>query len=91
MANFGYSFNGESTQIHPDKLQAYRATDFRIDHTPQVIVLSIGYRSEPLSDLFVATKSIAALSSLPITHAVLFNLIQPTLRLTSNSPQSFRD
>ena len=52
MANFGYSFNGESTQIHPDKLQAYRASDYRIDHTLQVIVLSIGYRSEPLSDLF---------------------------------------
>jgi hypothetical protein len=56
MANFGYSFNGESTQIHPDKLQAYRATDFRIDHTPQVIVLSIGYRSEPLSDLFAGKE-----------------------------------
>jgi hypothetical protein len=42
--NFGYSFNGESTQIHPDKLQAYRATDYRIDNTPQVIVLSIGYQ-----------------------------------------------
>ena len=52
MDNFSYSFNGESTQIHPDKIQAYLATDYKIDHALQVIVLSIGYRSDPLSNLF---------------------------------------
>jgi len=42
----------ENTHVHPDKVKAYLATDYRIDHSPQVVVLSIGYRSEPLSNLF---------------------------------------
>ena len=52
MDNFSYSFNGESTQLHPDKIRGYLATDYKIDHAPQVIVLSIDYRSDPLSNLF---------------------------------------
>jgi hypothetical protein len=41
-----------ATQIHPDKVRAYRATDYRIGHTSQDIVLTIGKRSERLAALF---------------------------------------
>ena len=42
----------ETTQIHPDKVRAYLATDYRIGHTDQDIVLNIGKRSDPLAALF---------------------------------------
>ena len=42
----------EATQIHPDKVRAYLATDYRLGHTPEDIVLTIGKRSERLSALF---------------------------------------
>lgn len=42
----------ETTQIHPDKVRAYLATDYRIGHTDQDIVLTIGERSDPLAALF---------------------------------------
>jgi hypothetical protein len=42
----------ETTQIHPDKVRAYLATDYRLGHTPQDIVLIIGKRSERLAALF---------------------------------------
>lgn len=42
----------ETTQIHPDKVRAYLATDYRLGHTPQDIVLTIGQRSERLAALF---------------------------------------
>jgi hypothetical protein len=42
----------ETTQIHPDKVRAYLATDYRLGHTPQDIVLTIGQRSERLAVLF---------------------------------------
>ena len=42
----------ETTQIHPDKVRAYLATDYRIAHTSQDIVLTIGQRSERLAVLF---------------------------------------
>lgn len=41
-----------ATQIHPDKVRAYLATDYRISHTSQDIVLTIGQRSERLAALF---------------------------------------
>ncbi len=41
-----------TTQIHPDKVRAYRASDYRLGHTPQDIVLRIGQRSERLARLF---------------------------------------
>ena len=41
-----------ATQIHPDKVRAYRATDYRLVHTSQDIVLTIGHRSERLAVLF---------------------------------------
>ena len=41
-----------ATQIHPDKVRAYLATDYRIGHTSQDIVLTIGQRSERLAALF---------------------------------------
>lgn len=44
----------ESTQIHPDKVRAYLATAFRLGHTAQDIVLTIGQRSERLAALFAA-------------------------------------
>lgn len=44
----------ETTQIHPDKVRAYLATDYRIGHTAQDIVLTIGQRSERLAALFAA-------------------------------------
>jgi hypothetical protein len=43
-----------ATQIHPDKVRAYLATDYRIGHTAQDIVLTIGQRSERLAALFAA-------------------------------------
>ena len=42
----------ETTQIHPDKVRAYLATDYRIGHTSQDIILTIGQRSERLAVLF---------------------------------------
>jgi hypothetical protein len=42
----------ETTQIHPDKVRAYEATDYRLGHTDQDIVLNIGQRSERLAFLF---------------------------------------
>ena len=45
----------ETTQIHPDKVRAYLATDYRLGHTAQDIVLTIGQRSERLAILFTAS------------------------------------
>ena len=44
----------ETTQIHPDKVRAYLATDYRLGHAAQDIVLTIGQRSERLAALFAA-------------------------------------
>ena len=44
----------ETTQIHPDKVRAYLATDYRLGHTSQDIVLTIGKRSERLAALFAS-------------------------------------
>ena len=44
----------ETTQIHPDKVRAYRATDYRLGHTAKDIILTIGQRSERLAALFAA-------------------------------------
>ena len=44
----------ETTQIHPDKIRAYLATDYRLGHAAQDIVLTIGKRSERLAALFAA-------------------------------------
>ena len=41
-----------STKIHPDKIEAYLATNYRIDSGATPIVLRIGVRSEPLAQLF---------------------------------------
>ena len=40
------------TRIDPDKVRAYLATDYRIGHTDQDIVLNVGQRSGRLVDLF---------------------------------------
>ncbi|MFN8701623.1 MAG: DUF3293 domain-containing protein [Rhodospirillales bacterium] len=42
----------ETTQIHPDKVRAYLATDYVIDAATGPIVLTIGKRSEHLIALF---------------------------------------
>ena len=42
----------ETTQIHPDKVRAFLATDYRLGHTHQDIVLTIGKHSERLATLF---------------------------------------
>jgi hypothetical protein len=42
----------KKTQIHPDKLRAYEATDYRLGHTDQDIVLTIRKHSERLATLF---------------------------------------
>jgi phage terminase large subunit-like protein len=42
----------ETTLIHPDKVRAYLATGYRLGHTPQDMVLTIGQRSERLAALF---------------------------------------
>ena len=44
----------ETTQIHPDKVRAYLATDYRLGHTAQDIVLTIGKRSDRLAAMFAA-------------------------------------
>ena len=44
-----------TTQIHPDKVRAYLATSYRIGHTAQDIVLTIGQRSERLAALFASS------------------------------------
>jgi len=44
----------ETTQIQPGKVRAYLATDYRLGHTAQDIVLTIGQRSERLAALFAA-------------------------------------
>jgi hypothetical protein len=41
------------TRIHRDKVRAYLATDYRIGHTDQDIVLHVGQRSDRLADLFL--------------------------------------
>jgi hypothetical protein len=46
----------DATQIHPDKIRAYRATGYRLGHTSQDIVLAIGKRSERLAQLFAANN-----------------------------------
>ena len=43
----------ETTRIHQDKVQTYLATDYRLGHTDQDIVLTIGKHSERLAMLFV--------------------------------------
>ena len=42
----------DSTQIHPDKVRAYLATDYRIGHTAQDIVLTIAQPSARLAAMF---------------------------------------
>jgi hypothetical protein len=42
----------EKTQIHPDKVRAYLATDYRLGHTEHDIVLTIGQHSPRLAALF---------------------------------------
>lgn len=42
----------DSTQIHPDKVRAYLATDYRIGHTAQDIVLTIAQPSARLAAAF---------------------------------------
>jgi hypothetical protein len=49
-------FMTAATQIHPDKVRAYLATGYRIGHTSQDIVLTIGQRSERLAALFVGNS-----------------------------------
>jgi hypothetical protein len=45
----------ETTQIHSDKVRAYLATDYRLGHTEDDIVLTIGQRSDRLAALFAAS------------------------------------
>jgi hypothetical protein len=42
----------ETTRIHPDKVRPYLATDYRLGHTDQDIVLTIGQRCARLAALF---------------------------------------
>ena len=45
----------ETTQIHPDKVRAFLATSYRIGHTAQDIVLTIGQHSDRLAALFASS------------------------------------
>ena len=51
----GLLFIAETMQIHPDKVRAYLATDYRFGHTEQDIILNIVVRSLPLSALFTSS------------------------------------
>ena len=44
----------ETTQIHPEKVKAFKATAYRLGHTAQDIVLTIGKRSDRLAAMFAA-------------------------------------
>lgn len=44
----------ETTQIHPDKVRAYLATDYRLGQNEHDIILNIGVRSERLGALFAS-------------------------------------
>ncbi len=46
-----------ATQIAEDKIRAYRATDYRLGHDEQSIVLRIGQRCDLLAPLF-ASRSV---------------------------------
>lgn len=43
------------TLIHPEKVRAYLATDYRLGHTDQDIILSVGKHSVRVAELFVAS------------------------------------
>ena len=45
----------ETTQIHPEKVRAFLATSYRIGHTAQDIVLTIGQHSDRLAALFASS------------------------------------
>jgi hypothetical protein len=45
----------DQTQIHPEKVRAYLATSYRLGHTSDDIVLSIGEHSERLAALFASS------------------------------------
>ena len=45
----------EATQIHPDKVRAYLATDYRLGHTDQDIVLTIGQHSARMAALLASS------------------------------------
>ena len=45
----------ETTQIHPDKVRAYLATDYRLGHIEHDITLNIGVRSARLAALFTSS------------------------------------
>ena len=47
----------ETTQIHPDKVRAYLATDYVIDAATGPLVLRIGQRSEQLMLLFASHRA----------------------------------
>jgi hypothetical protein len=47
-------FMSETTQIHPDKIRAFLATDYRLGHTEHDIILNIGVPSERLAALFTS-------------------------------------
>jgi len=53
-------FMSATTQIHPDKVRAVLATSYRIGHTAQDIVLTIGQRSDRLAALFASTSPLQA-------------------------------
>jgi hypothetical protein len=53
--SLGGFFMSETTQIYPDKVRAYLATDYRLGHTEHDIILNIGVRSERLAALFTSS------------------------------------
>ena len=46
----------KTTQIHPDKVRAYLATDYRLGHTGHDVILNIGVRSRSLAALFTSSS-----------------------------------
>ena len=81
----------ETTQIHPDKLRAYEATNYRLGtlirtlSSPSVSALSAWQRCS------LATASTVAHSLRPITRSEPFSRMRPTLRDTRNLPASFKN
>jgi hypothetical protein len=48
-------FLAQSTKIHPEKVRAYLATEYRIGPASREIILTIGKRSELLAEFFAVT------------------------------------
>ena len=67
-----------ATQIAEDKIRAYRATDYRLGHDEQSIVLRIGQRCDLLAPLF-ASRSVDCGAFLTAYNPVAASKLMPRM------------